>query len=149
MTLHRLLMKLLNRSAPRQLQNERISGSEVREILEASDCWTKSSVFRQADGSYKLVNRPSLEYFLASSKISEYLYTKESFDCDDFAFALMGDITKWDADLAFGIIWVITATGNGHALNWFIDGEKKLWLVEPQNDKIFEPVGYRISWAVC
>ena len=97
--IYRLLMKLLNRSAPRQLQNERISGSEVREILEASDCWTKSSVFRQADGSYKLVNRPSLEYFLASSKISEYSYTKESFDCDDFAFALMGDLTKWDSDL--------------------------------------------------
>ena len=41
-------------------------------------------------------------------------------------------IPGW-SDLAFGIIWT-----DKHALNCFVDENKKFWLVEPQNDKIME-----------
>ena len=137
-------MKLWNRSAPQQQTNLRITGLEIRELLEQLPCWTVNSDFKRADKSYKLVNTEALNVFLASNGVSDAKYTAEVFDCDDFSFALMGAVTQWDADLAFGIVWI-----EGHTLNWCVDENKHVWFVEPQSDKIFEPVGYRISWAVC
>jgi len=50
-------------------------------------------------------------------------YIPEQHDCDDFARELFG---KW-----CGLAWTDT-----HALNWFIDENKKFWFVEPQTKKI-------------
>lgn len=143
--IYRLLMKLWNRSAPRQQSNLRITGLEIRELLEQLPCWTANSDFKRADKSYKLVNTAALKVFLASNTVSDAKYTVDSFDCDDFSFALMGDISKWDSDLAFGIVWI-----SGHALNWFVDEDRHVWFVEPQSDKIFEPESDRkIAWCVA
>ena len=48
----------------------------------------------------------------------------------------MGDLSMpgWAA-LPFGIIW-IGLDHSGHALNCFIDSDRKVWLIEPQSDAI-------------
>jgi len=57
-------------------------------------------------------------------------------NCDDYSFQLMGDfhIPKWSA-LAFGILWLDKPA---HAVNLFVDDNREVWIVEPQDDKIFK-----------
>ncbi len=134
----------------RQLRTDRIMGYEVKALLEKSPAWDSNASFKMADSSYKLVEMPVLKAFLRGNSVNSYVYEKDSFDCDDFSFALMGDVTKWDSDLAFGIIWVTTPNSTGHALNWCVDVNRKLWFVEPQNNKIFEITeDYKVRWCVA
>ena len=59
-------------------------------------------------------------------------------NCDDFSFALMGSVSNpdWGA-LPFGIVWTTTPSGL-HAVNCFIDKNREVWIIEPQNDNIFK-----------
>ena len=61
-------------------------------------------------------------------------FVAEDRDCDDFSYRLMGQfsIRGW-SQLCLGIVWTHT-----HALNCFVDENKKLWFIEPQTDKIQE-----------
>jgi hypothetical protein len=82
---------------------------------------------------------PFSEYarFMKWSTVSQNKYIPEYYDCDDFSFALMGDfhrIPEWGC-LAFGILWLKKPA---HAVNVFIDSNKQIWVVEPQNDNIFK-----------
>jgi len=66
-------------------------------------------------------------------------YIPELFDCDDYAtiFSSLVILTfytnfKWAKhQLAFGIAW-----SNIHAFNLFIDNEERVWVYEPQNNRI-------------
>ena len=78
-------------------------------------------------------------------------YTLNIFDCDDFSFLKKGYEEelgyRMHKNYAFGIIWVFSPTKfYGHALNFFIDANKKLWFYEPQNDSYFEEV--RDNWKL-
>lgn len=93
-------------------------------------------VFDQSDLDYKLVDKEYFKSFLENNTVNHLKYIPTKFDCDDFSDVLMGDVNRWDGDLCFGTIWVNTTAGS-HALNVFIDTEEKVWLCEPQSDKIF------------
>lgn len=73
-----------------------------------------------------------IKAFLAQDKTNKQKYKVEAYDCDDFAYRLMGQfsIPKW-SDLAFGICWT-----DLHAMNCFIDSEGRFKFVEPQKDTI-------------
>jgi hypothetical protein len=90
-----------------------------------------------SDNEYKTAPLGEYKRFLSASQVDKHKYVSEYFDCDDFSYALMGEfsIPKWSA-LAFGIVWTETTTGN-HALNFFIDNNLDVWLIEPQTDSIF------------
>ena len=64
-----------------------------------------------------VVNDKNLEF------IDMLEYKVESHDCDDFAAEAFG--------AGYGLAW-----SNVHALNWFIDENKKFWFIEPQTRKI-------------
>ena len=87
-----------------------------------------------SDTVYRLCDTADMEEFLAEDRTDVYKYRKESYDCDDFAYRLMGQLSVpgW-ADLAFGIVWT-----DQHALNVFVDEDKEVWFIEPQSDAIFE-----------
>lgn len=77
-------------------------------------------------------------------------YRLEAFDCDDFAYVLLGKEREWfgkNSPQSLGGSTFAWISGDlrlyneteqyGHAMNLFIDNEKKVWLIEPQNYKIY------------
>lgn len=101
-----------------------------------------SADIRLSDPSYKLVYLTQLQKFLRRNGTSERTYKAVSNDCDDFAFVLMGDVTRWDPDLAFGIVWAYSLAGVYHAMNILIDLEKEIRFVEPQTDEVLSTEGW-------
>lgn len=135
---------------PQQSTSTRITSAEIAELLDNNAHISPlGSKFNQADGSYKLVDIAKLKSYLAINPVSERTYVKESHDCDDFSFILQGDISRWDSDLAFGIIWGEKPSGGAHAWNWCVGEDEQIWFVEPQTDGVFCPEDYwDIWWAV-
>lgn len=86
--------------------------------------------------------------FLLENPVSDRKYVKERHDCDDFTYILQGDVTRWDSDLAFGIIHGKDADGNSHAWNVAIGIDHKIYFIEPQTDEIWEPEGVWKIWLI-
>jgi hypothetical protein len=83
-----------------------------------------------SDMDYRLCSGEYIDNALAIDDTNRQTYVNEKFDCDDFAYRLMGQLCVPEtSDLAFGIVWT-----DVHALNLFIDNQKKIWFVEPQSD---------------
>ncbi len=82
--------------------------------------------------NYLLPTSDDIALFLAQDQTNKMEYVKQKFDCDDFAYRLMGQfsIPEWSA-LCFGIVWT-----TAHALNCVIDEDKNFWYVEPQTDEL-------------
>jgi hypothetical protein len=137
---------------PLQNNDERIESYEVRELIQSCGAWATNSQFHRGDASYVLVNLARLKEYLDYNDVSEYKYISNDFDCNNFAAALMGDVTKWDSRLAFGIVWVkklcdVDGKNAYHALNFCIAEDKNVWFIEPQTDAVFEvPEGWTITW---
>ena len=95
--------------------------------------WPSANIFL-SDNYYRLCSTEDIKAFLAQDKTNRCQYEAERFDCDDFSYRLLGQfsIPEW-SDLALGIVWT-----NLHALNLFVDENKGVWFLEPQEDKIQE-----------
>ncbi len=89
---------------------------------------------RILDRHYKLINKKEIEKFLKSDNVSFNKYKKEIYDCDDFALVLLGRIKNKFHGASVGL-----AISKTHAFNFFIDENKKVWIIEPQTDKIINP----------
>ena len=109
----------------------KIEGLELQALLTIAA--PSASVF-MADNWKLLCNYEDVALFLAQDQTNKVEYISEEFDCDDFSFRLKGQfsIPGWAA-LALGICWT-----NDHALNCFVDEDRKLWFIEPQNDTIID-----------
>jgi len=69
--------------------------------------------------------------------IKDMEYKESLTDCDDYAQALHGVFNQHGLSrFAFGY-----ASSGGHAFNFFVDRNKKIWIVEPQT---FEILDYEI-----
>jgi len=75
------------------------------------------------DMAIKVYRVADVKNFLALDETNKITYIPEIKNCDDFAAQLFG--------LFAGLVWT-----NAHALNWFIDTDKKFWFIEPQTDKM-------------
>lgn len=132
---------------PQQESNNRITSTEVKELLKSTVGIGGAADYKKSDQTYKLVEIDVLKRYLAANPVSEREYVETVNDCDDFHFILMGDVTKWDSDLAFGIIWGWKPNGVYHAWNWCIGTDRNIWFVEPQNDKAFSPTEFwKTDW---
>ena len=110
---------------------------DMAEIVSIVDAQFPKAEKWFSDAEYKLAPFNEYQRFLHWNQVDKRLYIKEFYDCDDFSFQLMGDIQipGWSA-LAFGILWT-DVPGGGHAVNFFIDTNRDVWIVEPQSDSIF------------
>ena len=91
------------------------------------------------DYKYRVAPKSEYERMIWYDNTNAMLYDEDFLDCDDFAESLHGAfcIPGWSA-LVLGE--VICNTGEDcHAINCFIDTDKQVWLVEPQNDRIWKP----------
>jgi len=122
-----------------QTASPSITGDMVRKALNVytTQLWI-------SDGSFRTIIKDDMAQFLASNPVNQRKYVNDSHDCDDFSYELMGDVSEWNPDNTFGIVWGNRVDGAAHAWNFFIDGNMKVWFVEPQNDGIFEPTTEKI-----
>ena len=89
------------------------------------------------DNFCKVYDKEEVKRFLHLDETDKIPYVREEFDCDDFTAKLFEKFA--------GLVWT-----NVHALNWFVDREKTLWFIEPQQDKIAKDLenwqGYEIQF---
>ena len=128
-------LKSLQCEIPAPKKKIKTSLTEVRTLLKNQLPETKKAKFYMSDCDYWLIEKEEMERFLREEKSNLFKYMKERYDCDDFSFRLMGMVSApgW-SDIAFFIVW-----GDGHAYNAFVDDRKKVYIIEPQNDRIISP----------
>jgi hypothetical protein len=68
--------------------------------------------------------------FTVESKIQYRKWTTESYDCDNFSASLYGYWSDSLKSFAIGM-----ARSSNHQFNIMIDKDKKIWIIEPQNNK--------------
>jgi hypothetical protein len=116
-----------------------IDRSKLKEIIKNSKkkngkvIYLKSIQVYVIDEKYFLGNLEDLKKFIKKDLTNFKLYIAEQSDCDDFAIQLWSRFKKINPNFAFG--FAISPT---HAFNIFIDDKLKIWIIEPQTDKIFE-----------
>jgi len=111
--------------------NEIITLTELATMLHSK--YQEASI-HLSDSTYLLCDYDDVALFLAQDQTNKYGYSLEDYDCDDFAYRLMGQfsIPDW-SNLCLGIIWTAT-----HAFNLFISEDREIFFIEPQNDTISE-----------
>lgn len=136
---------------PIQESTDRISASEIVALFDEpieGDVVVNVSSLNITDRTFKLVDIDHLREFLLENPVSDRKYVKERHDCDDYSYILQGDVTRWDSDLAFGIIHGRDANGNSHAWNVCVGLDRKIWFVEPQDDNVWKVDGEWKIWLV-
>ena len=89
-----------------------------------------------SDGDYKLCSPEYIDTILELDDSNKREYVVTTYDCDDFAYRLMGQLSVPEySDLAFGIVWT-----DKHAMNVFVDNTKQVWFIEPQTDGRFQEI---------
>ena len=100
-----------------------------------------NGTFKMADAYYKMANPDIIQEILDKDKTDLEKYQVEDFDCDDFAFRLMGVFHSDPRTVAMPIFitWVEWDEGGqryGHAvLSYYCEGVVSI--IEPQNDHVF------------
>lgn len=136
---------------PQQEATDRIASSEIVALLDKpdeSDATIKVSDLHITDRTFKLVDIDHIEEYLLENPVSERSYVNEWHDCDDFSYILQGDVTRWDSDLAFGIIHGRTPSGGSHAWNVCISTDKEIYFIEPQTDRVWKPESFWKIWLL-
>lgn len=115
---------------------EDIGFTEIYTILKAA--YPECPIYI-GDREYKTTSVIELKRFLRDDLTDIEKYVDEYFDCEDFSFRLMGNLSNpaWGS-LPFGIMWTQRENDGAHAVNLFIDNNREVWIVEPQNDNMFK-----------
>lgn len=101
---------------------------------------------RLGDVGFYLPAIQEVKVILAASSLERKTWTAERFDCDDFAYALKGEMslhsyasTSQRFGLCVGIVWGnFDWVAGFHAVNWFIADDGVIRFIEPQSDVIYE-----------
>lgn len=93
--------------------------------------------FYFGDAQYKEADEDLIRLILDGDMGDREEYEAEDFDCEDFAFALMGAFhrDRETAAMPISLIWVYTNQGGHAVLSYYHKGQVKI--IEPQNDDIF------------
>lgn len=103
----------------------KIEGNELYTLL--SSRFIQTSIYLP-DLTFNLASVDEYRKIIEWSRTKYQKYIVDDFDCDDFAWMLMGAVSIYPwSSLPFGTIWT-----NKHAMNIFIDDKKHIWFVEPQ-----------------
>jgi hypothetical protein len=114
------------------------SGQHIRLVLQKQ---YPNARIRIADADYSAPTLREFEAWLRADPVSEMVYRKEFFDCDDSARAVRCAVFKVGRALKTTITLAYVegyAPEGYHAYNLLIDGEDTVWIVEPQSDHCVE-----------
>lgn len=98
---------------------------EIKLLVEAFKC-----PINITDLYLQLTTVEEAKEFTKDSKIQLRKWIKEEYDCDNFSASLYGYWNDSLKSFAFGM-----ARSSNHQFNIMIDKDKKIWIVEPQNNK--------------
>lgn len=151
-------------SAPPPLKRWTVLPSdEVRDIVQQAFSLEKSHRgLRIGDRTYVAYELETLKEFLRDDVSDKLEYVSETFDCDDFARVLVGRERVWYGKRAppgvqggstLGVVWGdirLNASRDPypHAMNFFIDSERRVHLIEPQSDRIYDITAASTFWHV-
>lgn len=130
--------------APGRIATSEWLGRLIRTTLAAK--LTPTALLRFGDNSYYLPSRRELALILRESQADRKQHMLERYDCDDFAYAVKGEMTAHAYDvgelrygLCVGLAWgrFDWMTVAGQAVNWAITCDEAMWFIEPQTDDIF------------
>ena len=114
----------------------RISLFEAHDMFKKA--FPKSQIFL-SDKEYSITSISEASKFLQHDLTDVQKFEKEVKDCDDFSRSLWNYWRDWQSDLAIGLLWIVKPYA--HALNVAIlsneKGEKCVYVIEPQNDRIY------------
>jgi hypothetical protein len=122
-----------------------VSNEEVRRIIANTLGAKLAEDFRLflGDNSYYLQPLADAQKIITNSGLARAEYMPETFDCDDFAIVLKSHFCEAaykDFERrpphCFGLIW--GELPHVHALNWMINEDYRVRLVEPQTGEVFE-----------
>jgi hypothetical protein len=118
-----------------------IKPRELKKIIKRTFPWPHERIglsWQLGDRKYYCAHIDAIHRVIKETKSWEFRWTEERFDCDDFAYFLKAGFCKAgyknnrrSAAYAAGILWGVLG-GSKHAINFAIDHEKQLWLIEPQ-----------------
>ena len=100
-----------------------------------------NGTFKMADAYYQEADHDSILTVLEADRADTIKYIREDFDCDDFAFMLMGAFHNDERTAAMPIFitwveWYTDEQRYGHAvLSYYCKGIVNI--IEPQNDNVF------------
>jgi len=127
---------------PRETVRGAISGSEIQKAYKETfnvpwwQMWF-SNPFKLADQSYLEADEDLIKTILGQDKTDLEQYVAEAFDCDDFAYRLMGVFHQnlRTAAMPIFITWVLIPQGGHAVLSYYSKGRVKI--IEPQTDEVF------------
>jgi hypothetical protein len=145
-------------NVPAPTDGTKMSSKEVKDLLHEKFNLDNSKIF-VGDRDYLAYSLETLKEFLQADLSNKIKYQSEKLDCDDFARILQGREREWfgrttveGCGSTFGCIWGdLRPTEESeepyyHAMNFFIDSDKKVWMVEPQSDKLREITSNSTHW---
>jgi hypothetical protein len=122
-----------------ELKDEEIEEPNIKHLIDYSSLMNilkiamPSTQIYLSDNVFGLISMEDAKRFLKEDKTNLKKYEREVYDCDDFSRVLWFYWRDWNSILAIGMAW-----SNVHAFNIMITDDKKIWVVEPQLDKIYE-----------
>jgi len=133
---------------PPPSEGTKLTSAEVKNLLKTELRLDDEKIF-VGDRDYLAYSVEKLQEFLAADLVDKIKYRSEVLDCDDFARILQGREREWfgktsmqNCGSTLGTVWGdLRATEESeepyhHAMNFFIDSEKRVYMVEPQTDKM-------------
>jgi len=107
---------------------------------------TTGNPFYFADTYYQPTDETLIKQILSADKTDLVQYVKESHDCDDFTFRLMGVFHQnvKTAAMPIFITWVLMTDGQAHAVISYCTNSGAVLIIEPQNDQIYSVPGWQL-----
>jgi len=115
---------------------------EISYIVEKDSAWVQECLFilepsiirLPLDGKYQLTNQSNFLNIVAWDWVDSKRYQSEIYDCENFAISF-----KAHVDWYFGLnqVGIIIDYKAGHGYNLVIFPDRKIMLLEPQNDHLF------------
>jgi len=105
------------------------------------------SPYKMADTYYQEADDELIKMIVDADLGDKEDYETEYYDCDDFAFRLMGILhcDRQAASMPIFITWVQMPEG-GHAVLSYINEDGVVMIIEPQNDRMFSvPIDWKLQ----
>jgi len=130
---------------------EVIPYAEVNQLLrqQLSNRLKSNVIIILSDSKYCLIKSTKVQEIYSKSNLKNLSYEAEKHDCDDYSVLMKAEFVKAvkkdsSARYAYAAGIVYGNIPSPHAINWYIDENRKLWFIEPQNGDIFAPKGKNI-----
>ena len=131
---------------PLDLSLHKFFVSRAKLVAALKKAWPKASFsyLRTNDTEYEVIDNAKAVQIWNSSKLTNYTWKKDVFDCDDFSYVYKAEASRRAYDdnavRSYAIGCVAATTSNGaHAANLFVNYSGQVRILEPQTGHVIDP----------